>query len=57
MIKAKSVINNKIRSSLDSPFRLHHKFEQKSNLLLLILSFLLVTVVLAEIRGFELVIG
>jgi len=38
--------------------RLHHlKFKQKSNLLVKPFTFLLVTVVLAKVRGFKLVIG
>jgi len=39
-------------------FRLHHiNFEQKNNLLVKSLTFLLVTVVVAKVRGFKLVIG
>jgi len=39
-------------------FRLHYlKFKQKSNLLVKTFTFLLVTVVLAKVRGFKLVIG
>jgi len=34
-----------------------HKFEEKSDLLMKLLTYLLVNVVLAEIRGFKLVTG
>jgi len=56
---AKSVTDRKMLSLLVvSSFRLHHnKFEQKGNLMAKSLTLLLVTVVLAKIRGFKLVIG
>ena len=54
---AKSATDSKMRSLLVRSFLSSCKFEQKSNLLVQILTFLLETVALVEVRGFKLVMA